>query len=99
MIRTKNDAKNALKPCEWHQEFYMCDGRRINSMPNLLKALRHTNADTFNYHVNESKNDFSLWINTVFKDSKLARSIYNKSKANTIKLITLRIKELKKRSK
>jgi len=99
MIRTKEDAKRALEPCDYNNEFYMCDGRRVNSLANLVKALRHTKADVYSYHVNESKNDFSMWINDVFKDSKLARSIYKLSKTNTIKKISLRLRELKKRSK
>jgi len=99
MIRTKADAKRALEPCDFHHEFYMCDGRRVNSIPNLLKALRKTKKDVYEYHVNEGKNDFAMWINDIFKDSKLAREIFKLSKANAIKKLNLRIRELKKRSK
>ncbi len=99
MIRTKEDAKKALEPCEYHSEFYMCDGRRVNSIPELLKALRKTKKEVYEYHVNESKNDFSMWINDVFQDSTLARDIYKLSKASAIKKIQLRVKELQKRSK
>lgn len=99
MIRTKEDAKKALEPCDYSSEFYICDGRRVNSLANLVKALRKTKKDIFDYHVNESKNDFSMWINDVFQDSKLARGIYKLSKAAMIKKISLRIRELEKRSK
>lgn len=98
MIRTKEDAKRALGDCADHVQFYFCDGRRINSLAALLKALRKTKKDVYDYHVSESKNDFAHWINDIFGDSKLARDIYKKSKAATIKLIMLRLRALKKRA-
>lgn len=47
----------------------------IHDLKELVDILKHIDKKTFEYHVNDSKNDFSNWIRYVFKLKKLAESI------------------------
>ncbi|MBW2999770.1 hypothetical protein KY339_03785 [Candidatus Woesearchaeota archaeon] len=52
--------------------FFVNDGSKINSMHQLAMALEKMNEETFNFHSNEQKNDFSSWVNDVMGEKKLA---------------------------
>jgi len=55
--------------------FVMCDGRRIKNVKELADILQLINDDMFKYHVTDTKNDFSNWINDVFGEPELAKKI------------------------
>ncbi|MGV8140811.1 MAG: DUF5752 family protein [Candidatus Woesearchaeota archaeon] len=55
--------------------FVLCDGRKIKSGKELADILQLINDDMFKYHVTESKNDFSNWINDVFGEQDLAKKM------------------------
>ena len=55
--------------------FVMCDGRKIKSGKELADILQLINDDMFKYHVTETKNDFSNWINDVFGEQDLAKKM------------------------
>jgi hypothetical protein len=56
--------------------FILCDGRKIKSGKELADILQLINDDMFKYHVTETKNDFSNWINDVFGERDLAKKIH-----------------------
>jgi hypothetical protein len=51
----------------------LCDGRKVKSGKELADILQLINDDMFKYHVTDSKNDFSNWINDVFGEPELAK--------------------------
>ena len=86
--RTKTN-KNALKDAPEGKRFWLCDGRIIKNMKELEKALRNMSKNTYKYHANDNKNDFSNWIKDVFNEKTLAKNIKKsrnkKTAANKIK--------------
>jgi H+-transporting ATPase len=48
------------------------DGRTFRDMEELAEGLGAISDDTFAYHVNSEKNDFSKWVRDVIRDEKLA---------------------------
>ena len=72
---TKNEAKKLLSIVPEHNAFRCCDGRVVRSVRDLGKTLAHMADDTFTYHANSNKNDFSNWIKDVIGDEKLARHL------------------------
>ena len=55
--------------------FILCDGRKVKSAKELADVLQLINDDMFRYHVTDTKNDFSNWINDVFGETDLAKKI------------------------
>lgn len=55
--------------------FVLCDGRKVKSGKELADILQLINDDMFKYHVTDTKNDFSNWINDVFGEPELAKKI------------------------
>lgn len=67
-------------------------------MSELESALKKMSDDTFRYHLNETKNDFSIWVKEVIGDEKLARDILkSQNRANALKSVTARVAWLKRR--
>ncbi|MBI4295835.1 MAG: hypothetical protein HY667_01815 [Chloroflexi bacterium] len=66
---------NRLADVPPDKRFYCNDGRIFNNLEDLASALKVMSDDTFRYHANESKNDFSNWISDVIGDGKLARDL------------------------
>lgn len=64
--------------------FYVNDGTVIRHLAELPEALRNMSFEVFNHHVNEEKNDFYIWIDDVFKHSKLARKIKDVKRKETM---------------
>lgn len=74
------------------KRFYCHDGRLLNNMEELVSALNVMSDDTFHYHVNESKNDFSNWIADVIGDDKLAADLRKvTSRDETAKVVAARV--------
>jgi len=57
-------------PVEKH--FILHDGRRIESLYQLIDELESMGEDAFHGYVNEWKNDFANWTRDVFDESSLA---------------------------
>jgi len=55
--------------------FVLCDGRKIKSGKELADVLQLITDDMFKYHVTDTKNDFSNWINDVFGEPELAKKL------------------------
>jgi len=69
---TKDQAKRLLSNVPEHCTFKTCDGRVIRNVRDLGKTLAHMADETFRYHANHSKNDFSRWVKTTIGDEQLA---------------------------
>jgi len=55
--------------------FILTGGRAIKDLKELSEVLKTLDQKTFEYHVNDSKNDFANWIRYVFRNKKLAETI------------------------
>jgi len=55
--------------------FYAQNGNVYKSLRELMDGLESMDVDTFNHHVNETKNDFSSWIKGVFGDYRLSDAL------------------------
>ncbi len=55
--------------------FRLHSGEIIKSIPGLHKALLTMKEETFTYHCNPNKNDFSTWIKEAFKEPELAKNM------------------------
>ncbi|MCK5281915.1 MAG: hypothetical protein KAK00_00765 [Nanoarchaeota archaeon] len=70
--------------------FYMHNEKFIKSLDELYNALKDIDNDTFTWHVNEEKNDFSKWIEHVFENKGLAEDIANeKTKEGIINVLDI----------
>jgi len=57
------------------KQFYCIDGRVVKNLLELELALKEMSEETFCYHSNETKSDFSNWVKDVIGDEKLSRDL------------------------
>ena len=55
--------------------FFVSDGSVIKNVIELIDALEKMHEDTYKFHANEEKNDFSSWVKDVFGEHKLAENL------------------------
>tara|TARA_Y100000310_G_C20689043_1_gene820992 strand:- start:1717 stop:2049 length:333 start_codon:yes stop_codon:yes gene_type:complete len=60
-------------PQEFH--FVLKDGRRLKSIYDLIDSLEDMADDTFNFHVDTDKNDFSNWVKHIFEEEGLSQTL------------------------
>ena len=60
-----------------HEEYiFRCqDGRVLRDMNELVEALSTMTDETFAYHSNVEKKDFSNWVRDIIEDEKLAKDL------------------------
>jgi len=87
---TKEDTEYLLREVEPEKCFWVNNGPIINGLLGFQAALKGIGEDTFSHHVNNEKNDFSVWIKDVVGDNVLARNL---SKAKTKETFLKRIKD------
>jgi hypothetical protein len=96
---TKAAAKEKLSDVPDEKRFWCNDGRYLKNLEELESALQQMTDDTFSYHSNESKTDFSNWVKDVIGDEKLARDLKKSTTpAQAAKSVADRIKWLKTRA-
>ena|SRR3989338_1575467 len=99
--KEKNSAsknKKLLKDAKPEFYFKLIDGSKIKNLLELADALHSMSDDSFYYHVNEQRNDFSSWIRDVFKENDLADNIAKLNSRLEAEICILRflVKELAK---
>jgi hypothetical protein len=73
MVRaTKSMAQKILADVPDEKRFWLSDGRYLKNLEELQAALVQMSPETFHYHSNEEKTDFSNWVKDVMGDDKLA---------------------------
>jgi hypothetical protein len=55
--------------------FWCCDGSILRDIKELQDALARMSDQTFAYHCNDIKKDFSNWVRDVLGDEKLATDL------------------------
>lgn len=96
---TQSMARKWLEDVPQGKQFWCHDGRYLKNLPELEAALKQMTEETFRYHVNETKSDFSNWVKDVIGDEKLSRDlqIYT-TRAQAARSVAERIASLMKRT-
>lgn len=81
----------------YDKEFVFHDGRRAKNILELAYVLQKFDPSEFNSFVNDSKNDFSNWVENVLYDKTLASRMRTTiTLENTKMILSQRIMELQK---
>ena len=70
---TREIAAKWLGDAPQGRQFWCRDGRILQNLSEMEVALTLMTEETFRYHSNEVKKDFSRWIKDVIGDEDLAR--------------------------
>jgi len=93
---TKSVAEERLGDVPQEKQFWCHDGRYLKNLQELDVALGEMTEDTFRYHSNEVKSDFSDWVRDVIGDEKLSRDLQKSAtQAQAAKSVADRITWLK----
>lgn len=80
------------------KQFWCRDGRTLKSLPELGVALIQMTEETYRYHANENKNDFSKWVSDVIGDVELAKALQKStSRVQAAKTVADRVSWLQSR--
>ncbi|HSU72484.1 MAG TPA: transketolase family protein [Candidatus Binatia bacterium] len=91
----KSAAQRVLGAVPQDVTFKVRNGMVIRSIPELHKAVLAMDQATFQYHVNDQRNDFAQWIEDVQQDHELAHVLKNaRTKAAVVRLLGTRIGQL-----
>ena len=95
---TKTIAQKMLGEVPQDKQFWCRDGRTLKSLPELEAALKQMSEETFLYHANETKNDFSNWVRDVMGDETLSIELRQSSTPiQAARIVSNRISWLKSR--
>ena len=72
---TRKQAEKYLAGVPEETAFWSHDGQVLSDMRELKDALFNMSDQTFAYHSNEIKKDFSKWVREVIGDEKLAADL------------------------
>ena len=93
---SKDEANRRLGDVPDEKRFWCNDGKLIENLGELEKALNDMSDETFRYHSGEGRNDFSNWTRDVVGDEKLARDVSKaKSRMQASKAVAQRISFLR----
>ena len=77
------------------QTFWLLGGKPIRNIAELGRELKRMTQETFAFHVNDEKNDFSIWVEESAKDNALATLMRTtKDKQRMAAIVERRIQEL-----
>lgn len=77
VIKAKEEAQRFLADVREEYVFRCHDGKIIRNMRELAEALIGMTDETFGYHSNIDKRDFSCWVRDIIGDEKLAKDMEN----------------------
>lgn len=93
----KGEAQRILADASPEQCFWVNNGPVLKNLDELCNALPNMKKEAFKHHVNNEKNDFSIWVRDILKDTKLAEDIAKiKSKSGIAAKVKQRVQQLKK---
>jgi hypothetical protein len=96
---TKTIATERLADVPQEKRFWCSDGRVLSNLLELAEALKEISYETFRYHSNEARSDFSDWVRDVIGDDKLSRDLQkSKTQAQAAKAVAERVTWLKSKT-
>ncbi|MBI3027265.1 hypothetical protein HYY70_04060 [Candidatus Woesearchaeota archaeon] len=91
----EEDRKRLLSDVNSENYFRVANGTIVKGLMGLDSSLEGMGEETFRYHVNDYRNDFSTWIRGTINDEKLANDLLlSKDKCKTQIIILRRIVEI-----
>jgi hypothetical protein len=72
---TKQEAGRLLASVPEEQAFWSSDGKVFRNLEDLNTGLNEMSDETYAYHFNAEKQDFSNWLKDVVQDEKLASEL------------------------
>jgi len=94
----KQEAKRFLADVPKEYAFRCHDGLILQSMKQLGSALNSMTDETYVFHANTKKNDFSNWVRDIIKDGMLANDLQKATnRAQAAKLVADRMAILSKK--
>jgi len=95
--KLKYDAQKFLSKVPEERVFWCHDGRMLRDVKELGEALATMTDETFAYHSNSEKKDFSNWVRDVVGDEKLAKDLENaRDRIQAARIVVSRIDILTK---
>jgi hypothetical protein len=96
----KQDAKRFLADVPEEYVFWCFNGHILRNMQELAEALNTMTDETFAYHSNAQKNDFSNWVRDIIRDDELASGLMKaSSRTKAAKVVSERIASFTKSGK
>jgi len=93
---TKSVAEERLGNVSQEKQFWCHDGQYLKNLQEMKAALEQMTEETFRYHSNEAKSDFSNWVRDVIGDEKLSRDLQKSTtRAQAVKSVADRVIWLK----
>ena len=93
---TKAVAVGWLADAPQEKQFWCSDGRFLKNLPELAEALAEMSDETFFYHSNDSKSDFSKWVGDVIGDEELSGDLKkNRNRVKAAKAVADRVRWLR----
>ena len=91
----KLDAGRLLADVADEYAFRCNDGGIFRNMRELRDGLEDISDETFIFHANAEKNDFSSWVKDIVEDGKLARDLVKaQSRLQAAKSVAARVSSL-----
>lgn len=88
--KKKTEKKDILKDANSDNYFFVNDGTVLKNVLDLSKQIDKMDDDVFRHHVNETKNDFAIWIKDIFKEEKLAKELLKTTDKDKTQIIVLK---------
>lgn len=96
----KEDAIKYLNDAAPEQCFWVNNGPILKNLEELANALQSMSDETYRYHANKEKNDFTKWLSEIIGDKKLANELLSsKSRGSALKKVRGRLESLKRKSR
>jgi len=96
----KEDAKRFLADVPEEYVFWCSNGRILRNMRELAEALNTMTDETFAYHSNAQRNDFSNWVRDIIRDDELASGLMKaSSRTKAAEVVSERIASFTKSEK
>jgi hypothetical protein len=90
----KKTEKLPLIEADENSSFWVNNGPVLRNIKDLADVLEKMSDQSFAYHVNTEKNDFSAWAGNILKDDVLARNLAkSKTLKAAIKTVSGRLKK------
>ena len=92
----KQEAQKLLSNVNQEYVFWRHDGQTITNLKELQVSLAAMSNNTYRYHSNEEKQDFSNWVRDIIGDQVLANDLQNaKSRPKALNIVKARVILLK----
>ncbi len=96
---SRKEAARFLAKVPSEYVFRCADSCVMGDMKELAQALASMSDETFQYHANEAKNDFSTWVTDIIGDRELAAGLREaSSKALAAEVVANRVAFLTRRA-